>query len=109
MASDDKKEEFISNPSELDGVPDLSQLIYLDMRNVLHNLQYRYCKMDRKFCYTQIASILLAINPYEYLPIYGDDVIEQFKKAADKGRLVNDRPHRLVYININYINYIKVI
>ena len=81
------------NPPELDGVPDLSQLIYLDMPNVLHNLEYRYCKMPKKYCYTSISSILLAINPYERLPIYGPDVINEFHAAALKGRQVNGRPH----------------
>ena len=90
---DEKKDDFIENPSELDGVCDLSQLIYMEMPHVLHNLKYRYLQMPTKFCYTSISSILLAINPYEYLPIYGDDVIEQFKNAADKGKLITDRPH----------------
>lgn len=90
----DEKKEFEANPPELDGVCDLSQLIYLEMPNVLYNLEYRYLKMSSKFCYTSISSILLAINPYEYLPIYGDDVIDHFKRAADKGSLPTDRPHR---------------
>eukprot|EP01084_Bolivina_argentea_P121484 215286_1 len=81
------------NPSELDGVCDLSQLIYLEMPHVLHNLEFRYCKMKTKYCYTSISSILLAINPYEYLPIYGDDVVQQFKRAAESGSLPTDRPH----------------
>ena len=97
MADDNREEEekkdFIPNPPELDGVCDLSQLIYMEMPHVLHNLEWRYCKMPKKYCYTSISSILLAINPYEYLPIYGDDVIQQFKKAADRGRLPTDRPH----------------
>ena len=91
---DEKKQEFIPNPPELDGVCDLSQLIYLEMPNVLYNLEHRYLKMSSKFCYTSISTILLAINPYEWLPIYGQDVIEHFKRAADKGSLPTDRPHR---------------
>eukprot|EP01084_Bolivina_argentea_P118792 210706_1 len=92
----DEKEEnkqFIANPVELDGVCDLSQLIYLEMPHVLHNLKYRYCKMKTKYCYTSISSILLAINPYENLPIYGDDVVKQFQRLAEKGRIPIDRPH----------------
>lgn len=85
--------EILRNPPELDGVPDLSQLIHLDMPNVLHNLKHRYKNMPTKFCYTQLSSILLAINPYETLPIYGQDVIDQFRAAAAKGRMITDRPH----------------
>eukprot|EP01084_Bolivina_argentea_P288850 495847_1 len=88
-----EEEKWIANPAELDGVPDLSQLIYLDMPNVLRNVEHRYCSMNRKFCYTSISSILLAINPYEYLPIYGTDVINEFQQAASKGRLPAGRPH----------------
>ena len=91
--SNNNDEEILKNPPELDGVPDLSQLIYLDMPNVLHNLEYRYCKMTNKHCYTSISSILLAINPYESLPIYGQDVINEFHAAAKKGRQVVGRPH----------------
>jgi len=93
-ADEEKKQtEPLRNPKELDGVPDLSQLIYLGMPNVLHNLKHRYIGMPTKFCYTQISSILLAINPYETLPIYGTDVIHQFRSAALAGRTITDRPH----------------
>ena len=85
--------EFKRNRPELDGAPDLSQLVYLDMPNVLHNLKYRYKEMSTKQCYTSISSILLAINPYERLPIYGQDVIDEFHRAAQKGRTLNGRPH----------------
>ena len=107
---DKKEKEFIANPKELDGVCDLSQLIYLEMPHVLHNLKYRYCEMPTKFCYTSISSILLAINPYEYLPIYGDDVIQQFQKSAATGRLPTDRPHRSVsiYIPLHFIDTVSV-
>eukprot|EP01084_Bolivina_argentea_P260184 439294_1 len=91
--SEKQETEFKRNRPELDGVPDLSQLVYLDMPNVLHNVQYRYCQMARKQCYTSISSILLAINPYETLPIYGSDVINEFHTAALKGRQVTGRPH----------------
>lgn len=66
--------------------------------------------MPTKFCYTSISSILLAINPYEYLPIYGDDVIQQFQKSAATGRLPTDRPHRSVsiYIPLHFIDTVSV-
>jgi len=81
------------NPKELDGAPDLSMLVYLEMRHVLHNLHYRFCKMPSKNVYTSISTILVAINPYERLPIYGEDVINEFHEACKKGRLPSGRPH----------------
>jgi myosin heavy subunit len=99
---DESKEEtlnvFQANPTELLGSPDLSQLVYLEMKNVLINCEYRYATTDMngrtkaKCCYTSISTILLAINPYESLPIYGQDVIDAFHAAAKKGRLPQ-RPH----------------
>ena len=68
-------------------------LVYLEMKNVLINCEHRYCKMPRKHCYTSVSTILLAINPYERLPIYGEDVINEFHAHYKRGRLPNDRPH----------------
>ena len=63
------------------------------MKHVLHNLHHRYSFMKSKHCYTSISTILVAINPYERLPIYGEDVIKEFDDAAKKGRLLTGRPH----------------
>ena len=49
--------------------------------------------MQQKHCYTSVSTILLAINPYERLPIYGQDVINEFHEAQKKGRLPQGRPH----------------
>ncbi len=56
------------NPPHLDGVPDMSSLIYLEEDNVVYNLTIRYSKQE---IYTYVSSIVIAINPYEKLPIYG--------------------------------------
>ena len=91
---DDRKEApYRQNPASMNGVPDLSQLVYLEMKNVLYNCEFRYNKMDRKHCYTSVSTILLAINPYERLPIYGQDVINEFHEGQKKGRLPSGRPH----------------
>ena len=93
---DDSKEKEVPyqpNPASMNGVPDLSQLVYLEMKNVLHNCEWRYCKMERKHCYTSVSTILVAINPYERLPIYGQDVINEFHDGQKKGRLPTGRPH----------------
>ena len=93
MLGDERADDwFMSNPKELDGVPDLSMLVYLEMRHVLHNLHHIYSFMKSKHCYTSISTIFVGINPYERLPIYGEDVINEFHEAAKKGRLLSDRP-----------------
>jgi len=93
----DKKEReeppFQANPASMNGVPDLSQLVYLEMKNVLFNCEWRYCKMERKHCYTSVSTILVAINPYERLQIYGQDVINEFHEHQKQGRMPTNRPH----------------
>jgi len=71
--------EIKKNPPELDGVPDLSQLLYLEMPNVVHNLKCRY---DQKKIYTGISSILLALNPYQTLSCYGQEAMEVYSSKA---------------------------
>ena len=49
--------------------PDSCQLVELTEDSVLDNLRQRY---EQKDIYTWTGSILLAVNPYETLPIYGE-------------------------------------
>ena len=98
--NDDFKEKeevpYRPNPQSMNGTPDLSQLEYLEMKNVLFNCEWRYCKMERKNCYTSLSpDILLAINPYERLPIYGQDVIDEFHEYQKKEEIPSNRPHPL--------------
>lgn len=54
--------DFTPNPKHLDGVADMSNLIYLEAPHILHNVRVRYKKQE---IYTSISKVLLAINPYE--------------------------------------------
>ncbi len=38
-------DNFEANPPHLDGVPDMSQLIYLEAPNILHNLEVQLCAL----------------------------------------------------------------
>ena len=96
--NDDFKEKeevpYQPNPQSMNGTPDLSQLEHLEMKNVLFNIEWRYCKMERKQCYTSLSPyILLAINPYERLPIYGQAVIDEFHESQKKEEVPSNRPH----------------
>lgn len=72
---------YNENPAHLDGVGDMSLLIHLDAPNVLHNL---VCRYNNREIYTSISKILLAVNPYSDLSIYGEDVIMMYKKNAQE-------------------------
>ncbi|KAM6566645.1 hypothetical protein CsatA_025773 [Cannabis sativa] len=73
-----------ANPDILDGVDDLMQLSYLNEPSVLYNLQYRY---NQNMIYTKAGPVLVAINPFKKVPLYGNEYIEAYKRKK------NDNPH----------------
>ncbi|XP_039747644.1 unconventional myosin-Va [Pararge aegeria] len=75
--TDEKKLPPLRNPSLLIGQNDLTSLSYLHEPAVLHNLKVRFC--DRNAIYTYCGIVLVAINPYYDLPIYGDETIMAYR------------------------------
>ncbi|MCL7040047.1 hypothetical protein MKW94_026393 [Papaver nudicaule] len=73
-----------ANPDILDGVDNLMQLSYLHEPSVLYNLQYRY---NQDMIYTKAGPVLVAINPFKKVPLYGDDYIEAYRRKS------TDSPH----------------
>ncbi|GMG98915.1 hypothetical protein Nepgr_000755 [Nepenthes gracilis] len=65
-----------ANPDILDGVDDLMQLSYLNEPSVLYNLQYRY---NKDMIYTKAGPVLVAINPFKKVALYGYDYIEAYR------------------------------
>ncbi|KAL5721307.1 Myosin-1 [Ranunculus cassubicifolius] len=68
-----------ANPDILDGVDDLMQLSYLHEPSVLYNLQYRY---NQDKIYTKAGPVLVAVNPFKKVPLYGDDYIEAYRQKS---------------------------
>ncbi|GAV85356.1 LOW QUALITY PROTEIN: Myosin_head domain-containing protein [Cephalotus follicularis] len=75
---------FPANPHILEGVDDLIQLSYLNEPSVLHNLQYRY---SRDLIYSKAGPILIAVNPFKDVKIYGNDFVIAYRQK------VTDSPH----------------
>ncbi|XP_075714102.1 unconventional myosin-Va isoform X1 [Rhinoderma darwinii] len=75
---DSKTKELppLRNPDILVGENDLTALSYLHEPAILHNLKVRF--IDSKLIYTYCGIVLVAINPYEQLPIYGADIINAY-------------------------------
>lgn len=73
-----------ANPQILDGVDDLVQLSYLNEPSVLHNLQYRY---SRDKIYSKAGPVLLAVNPFKDIQLYGKDIVTAY------GKKLLDSPH----------------
>ncbi|XP_069981165.1 unconventional myosin heavy chain 6 isoform X2 [Penaeus vannamei] len=69
-----------------DGVPDMTVLSDIDEGAINHNLRVRYLH-DRIYTYT--GSILIAVNPYKELEIYGPDVVMRYQGR----KLLEEEPH----------------
>ncbi|GAM17155.1 hypothetical protein SAMD00019534_003300 [Acytostelium subglobosum LB1] len=66
---------FLQNPEILEGIDDLAGLSHLHEAAILHNLHHRY---NINTIYTYIGKILIAINPYTSLPLYGREMISAY-------------------------------
>ncbi|KAL3508613.1 hypothetical protein ACH5RR_028014 [Cinchona calisaya] len=66
-----------ANPDILEGVDDLIQLSYLNQPSVLHNLRYRF---SNDIIYSKAGPVLIAINPFKDIQLYGDDSIEAYRQ-----------------------------
>ncbi|CAF1188386.1 unnamed protein product [Adineta steineri] len=66
----------LRNPEILIGQKDLTALSYLNEPEVLYNLESRFNKSQ---IYTKCGIVLVAINPYEVLSIYGNDTIQLYR------------------------------
>ncbi|KAI4342485.1 hypothetical protein MLD38_027112 [Melastoma candidum] len=74
-----KGELLPANPDILHGVDDLLQLSYLNEPSVIHNLQYRY---NRDKIYSKAGPVLIAVNPFKKVQLYGDSLVQAYKQKA---------------------------
>ncbi|CAH8348628.1 unnamed protein product [Eruca vesicaria subsp. sativa] len=70
---------FPANPDILEGVEDLIQLSYLNEPSVLYNLRVRY---SQDVIYSKAGPVLIAVNPFKNVNIYGNDIISAYQKKA---------------------------
>ncbi|XP_033218735.1 unconventional myosin-Va isoform X2 [Belonocnema kinseyi] len=69
----------LRNPDILIGENNLTSLSFLHEPAVLYNLQIRF---QRRCIYTYCGIVLVAFNPYNELPIYGNDTIWAYRGQA---------------------------
>ncbi|KAL6056207.1 Unconventional myosin-XIX [Balamuthia mandrillaris] len=70
-----KEQIFLRNPSILEGCDDLTCLSYMHEPAILHNLSIRYGVQQ---IYTFSGPILIAVNPYQKLPIYNKQMMSLY-------------------------------
>ncbi|XP_066496960.1 unconventional myosin-XV [Tiliqua scincoides] len=80
---------------EDNGVDDMTQLEDLQESVVLHNLKLRF---ERGIIYTYIGSILVSVNPYKMLNIYGTDHVMRYEGKS----LGENPPHLFAIANVAY-------
>ena len=92
-----KRRDIALNGIEID---DMTSLLYMNEPELLECVQQRYFK---KSIYTSIGPILLAINPFERLPIYDDDILLSYHTEGVTHRLTHP-PHVFHVSNRAYNN-----
>ncbi|KAG7266121.1 hypothetical protein CRUP_028123 [Coryphaenoides rupestris] len=64
------------NPPKFSKVEDMAELTCLNEASVLHNLKDRYYS---GLIYTYSGLFCVVINPYKYLPIYTEDIVDMYR------------------------------
>ncbi|XP_051802064.1 myosin-9a [Acanthochromis polyacanthus] len=64
------------NPPKFSKVEDMAELTCLNEASVLHNLKERYYS---GLIYTYSGLFCVVVNPYKYLPIYTEEIVNMYK------------------------------
>lgn len=88
------------HPTSVSGVEDMITLGDLHEASLLHNITLRYQKDE---VYTYTGNILVAVNPFKALPIYGGEIVRKYQ-----GKALGDLPpHIFAIANELYFNMLK--
>merc|ERR1712142_302402 len=71
-----KEDVNFANPGKFEQATDMANMTHLNEATVLHNLASRYRVMR---IYTYSGLFCVCVNPYKWLPIYGDVVVNMYR------------------------------
>ncbi|KAJ2162600.1 Myosin type-2 heavy chain 1, partial [Coemansia sp. RSA 562] len=80
----------LCNPAILDSAADLTTLSYLHEPAVLYNLRRRY---ERHDIYTYSGVVLVAMNPFSPVALYGADEMARYARSSGAGGAATADPH----------------
>ena len=100
----------VCDEQSLSSIDNMVLLSDLNNAALLHNLRIRFHQHN---IYTSVGAILVAVNPFQLLPIYTPDWLEKYKNGGSRGQpphiygvaddayrgMVNDRVNKSVIIS----------
>jgi len=90
----------LRNPPVLEGIDDLTLLSHLHEPAVLNNVKIRY---NQQQIYTYSGIVLIALNPFQNLPIYTPDIMRAYS-GKRRGEL---EPHLFAIAEEAYRNMLR--
>ncbi|KAE9393606.1 hypothetical protein BT96DRAFT_215753 [Gymnopus androsaceus JB14] len=85
------------NPPKFDRVDDIADLTFLNEASVVHNLRLRF---GSGAIYTYSGLFLVAVNPYQSLPLYSDAIVHQYRSK----RRDENAPHIFAVAERAWVN-----
>merc|ERR1719215_309077 len=68
----------------MEGVEDCCTLTNVCAANILHTTRVRYMRGE---IYTNVSNVLIAVNPFKAMQIYGQEQITQYRSATNRSSL----------------------
>ena len=72
-----------ANPPLVEASADLTDLSFLNEPSILHALASRY---SGDAIYTLAGPVVIAVNPFKPVPLYGPEAVERYQAAQDSGK-----------------------
>ena len=79
---------------------DMVNLETLDEHSMMDNLRRRF---DRGEVYTTCGRIVVSVNPFRWLPLYGEHLVEQYHAAEDPFATLPPHVYSIVHSALNEI------